>query len=114
MKVLRNILNGSLIADGIPEKNIFQADNGKSALNIMKTNNINLIISDWNMPEMNGLQFLHVCKADEKYKHLPFIMLTSEAEKEKIVEAMSYDITGYLLKPIQKDLLFLKITSVFG
>jgi CheY-like chemotaxis protein len=113
MKVLRNIVVKSLVAYGIPETNISQAINGVQALELLQTKHIDLIISDWNMPEMDGLELLKICKANRKLKALPFIMLTSESDKGKIVEAVSLNVEGYLLKPIQKELLFLKIASLF-
>jgi CheY-like chemotaxis protein len=113
MKVILKILVKSLVAYGIPEKNISQAINGVQALEILQTKHIDLIISDWNMPEMNGLELLKICKANKELKEVPFIMLTSESEKGHIVEALTLNVTGYLLKPVQKELLFLKITSLF-
>jgi len=114
MKVLRNILNGSLIAYGIPEKNIFQADNGKSALNIMKTNNINLIISDWNMPNMDGLELLKTIKGYPELASIPFIMITSESEKEKVDEAFKAGVNQYIFKPFKPDYFSEKIQQTLG
>jgi len=113
MKVLRNILKNILIKFEINEANIFQAADGKEAIQQLEANPIDLIISDWNMPELNGIDFLKFCKSSDHFKNTPFIMLTSEAEKENIVQAMELGVSGYLLKPVQKDQLLLKISSFF-
>ena len=113
MKVCRNILKDVLENFGVSPENIHQAFNGKDAIKKLDAIPIDLIICDWNMPEMNGLDFLKYCKSSEYFMNKPFFMLTAEADKENIVEAMDLGITAYLLKPIQKDQLFSKIISLF-
>ena len=88
MKVLRNILKNILVKFEINEANIYQAENGKEAIEILKSKPVDLILSDWNMPEVNGLEFLRHCRSSEKHKKTPFIMVTAESERDQIVEAV--------------------------
>ena len=113
MKVLRNILKNILVKFEINEANIYQAENGKEAIEILKSKPVDLILSDWNMPEVNGLEFLRHCRSSEKHKKTPFIMVTAESERDQIVEAVGLGVSGYLLKPVKKDQLLLKISSFF-
>ncbi len=86
-------------------KFIDQALNGKLALEMLKTTHYDLIISDMEMPILDGLEFLHQLRADEKHKSIPFIMLTAIADKEKINEAINQTISGYVLKPVNPSIL---------
>jgi len=86
-------------------KFIDQAINGKLALEMLNTTHYDLIISDMEMPILDGLEFLHQLRADEKYKTIPFIMLTAIADKEKINEAINETISGYVLKPVNPNIL---------
>ena len=113
MKVLRNIIVKSLVKFGIDKSKVFDAENGLEALKILATENIDLIISDLNMPELDGLGLLKKCKSSPKLKNIPFIMLTSEAEREKIIIARDLGVDGYLLKPVQTEQLFLRINRFF-
>lgn len=86
-------------------KSIDQALNGKLALEMLNTTHYDLIISDLEMPILDGLELLHQLRADEKHKTIPFIMLTSVADKEKINAAINQKISGYVLKPVNPNIL---------
>ena len=73
---------------------------------------MNLIISDWNMPNMTGLEFLKKVKADPQYNHIPIIMLTAEAEKGQVLEALQSGANGYIVKPFAAASLKEKIDSL--
>jgi two-component system chemotaxis response regulator CheY len=73
---------------------------------------IGLVISDWNMPNTSGLDFLRLVRADEKYKALPFILVTAEAEKHQIVEALKAGVSNYVVKPFTPQALTDKIEAV--
>jgi len=86
-------------------KSVSQAKNGKDGLNVLKSMPFDLIICDWNMPVMDGLELFKVLHADPELKKIAFIMLTSSSETDKVKEAISIGITAYILKPFNADIL---------
>ena len=98
---------------GVPADQIFTAEEGVTALDMVYNKGIDLIISDWNMPLMDGITLLKNCKSDPAISDIPFIMLTSESEKEKVIEAVSEGVESYLIKPVKKEQILMKILSVF-
>lgn len=78
---------------------IFQAKDGAEALRMLKQQSIDLILSDWNMPVMTGLELLTAVRSSDKLSHIPFIMITAEAERERVVEAISQGVNELLVKP---------------
>ena len=87
-------------------ENIIEAENGRVALGILlaaKDNMPDIILLDWNMPEMSGIEFLKEIKSDVKLKSIPVIMVTTEAERECVMEAVKYGASGYLVKPLTPD-----------
>jgi two-component system chemotaxis response regulator CheY len=96
---------------------ILMCDSGKSAMSILNsmTNplKIDFILSDWHMPEMNGLELLKTIKKG-KHKDIPFIMITSEQQKENIVHAIESGAADYIIKPINAKMLKEKINHIFG
>ena len=107
-KIVRNIL-GQL---GI--KNVDEADDGSTALPKLKQNKYDIIISDWNMPKMTGLDLLKAVRADENLKSLPFLMVTAEALKDNIVAAAQAGISDYVVKPFTAATLEEKLKKIFG
>lgn len=103
---MRKILSNHLKNIGYTE--LVEASNGKEALQAVVDNEgISLILCDWNMPEMNGLEFLK--KFREEDKKTPFIMVTTESEKDKVVDAIQAGVSSYILKPFSQDVLKEKI-----
>jgi len=90
-------------------KNITEAEDGVSALSILKSQKIDFIISDWNMPNMNGLEFLKAVRADSELSSLPFLMVTAEGLKENVVLAIKAGVSGYIVKPFTAEVLSEKI-----
>ncbi len=78
---------------------IIEADDGTTALEELEKNEIDLIISDWNMPKMTGLELLKHIRANEKYKNTPFLMVTAEAQKQNVIEAVQAGVSNYVVKP---------------
>jgi len=107
-KIVRNIL-GQL---GI--KNVDEADDGSTALPKLKQNKYDIVISDWNMPKMTGLDLLKAVRADENLKSLPFLMVTAEALKDNIVAAAQAGISDYVVKPFTAATLEEKLKKIFG
>ncbi|MGC8492292.1 MAG: response regulator [Syntrophobacteraceae bacterium] len=80
-------------------QNIIEADDGLAALEVLKSTKVDLIVSDWNMPRMTGLDLLKEVRGTEKIKDTPFLMVTAEAQKENIVEAVKAKVSNYIVKP---------------
>lgn len=79
--------------------NVMEADDGNTALPILQAGGIDLLITDWNMPGMPGLELLKAVRADAKLAKMPVLMLTAEAKREQIVEAAQAGVNGYVIKP---------------
>jgi len=96
-RILRNVLKQ------IGFKNMIEADDGKTALKELKKGNFNLILCDWNMPEMSGLELLNIVRSDDELKNIPFVMVTAEAQKDNIVEAVKAGVSNYVVKPFTAE-----------
>lgn len=94
--------------------NIQEADDGKTALPMLKTGNFDFLITDWNMPGMPGIELLKALRADEALKGLPVLMVTAEAKREQIVQAAQAGINGYVVKPFTASTLEEKISNIFN
>ena len=106
-RIVRNLLKE------IGHSDADEAEDGAVALNKLKTGNFNFVVTDINMPNMNGFQLLSAIKADESLKHLPVLMVTAEARKEDIVQAAQGGAAGYIVKPFTKATLEDKLTNIF-
>jgi len=96
-KIVKNVLKQISI------ENVVEAENGKYDLNVLKSEDVDLIISDWMMPEMTGIEFLKACKEDDEKKKIPFIMVTAEGQKESVMEAIKSGVDNYIVKPFTPD-----------
>ncbi len=95
--------------------NMVEAEDGKQALDMLqKDSSIEFVISDWNMPNMTGLELLQAVRADEKLKKLPFLMVTAEAEQENIMAAVKSGVSNYVIKPFTALTLQDKLAKVFA
>ncbi|HOW56644.1 MAG TPA: response regulator [Smithellaceae bacterium] len=92
--------------------NIAEAADGIAALNIIKSGEIDLIISDWNMPNMSGLELLKAVRSDETFGKIPFLMLTVESSRKNIQEAIKGGVSNYIAKPFSPETLNEKITQI--
>ena len=106
-RILKNILRQ------IGFTNIYEADNGKNALNILKKQKFDLILCDWNMPEMSGLELLNEIRSDNELKDTPFVMVTAEAQKNNIIEAVQAGVSNYVVKPFTAETINGKLKKVF-
>lgn len=95
-------------------KNIFEATDGSMALAMLRERDFGLIISDWNMEPMTGLQLLKEVRADAKAKAIPFIMVTAESKNENVIEAKKAGVNNYIVKPFNAETLKSKIVTVLG
>jgi two-component system chemotaxis response regulator CheY len=93
--------------------NIQEADDGSTALPMLQQGDFDFVITDWNMPGMQGIDLLRAIRADDKLKHLPVLMVTAEAKKEQIVAAAQAGVNGYVIKPFTAGTLKEKLTKIF-
>ncbi len=100
---IRKILQRVLKQAEVPIGKIFEAGDGNEALELLKTENVNLILSDINMPNMDGLQLLGHIKADARLARVPVIMITTEGGQAKVMEAVQLGAAGYVRKPFTAD-----------
>ncbi|MEN9810436.1 MAG: hypothetical protein RLZZ488_2003 [Pseudomonadota bacterium] len=92
-----------------------EAEDGESALKILRQKpDIQFVISDWNMPNVTGIELLKSVRADPNLKGLPFLMVTAEADKENIVEAVKSGVSSYIVKPFNAATLKEKIEKIFA
>jgi two-component system, chemotaxis family, chemotaxis protein CheY len=95
-------------------KNIQQATDGSAALKLLREGSFGLVISDWNMQPMTGLQLLKEVRADSKLKATPFIMVTAESKTENVVAAKEAGVNNYIIKPFNAETLKQKLIAVVG
>ena len=107
--VMRRIHRNILKERGIDEVDILDAEDGKAALEIASRIAIGLFLVDWNMPRLNGLDFVQRIRANAAYAKTPIIMITSEAARYNVVEAIQAGVTNYVVKPIKGEALLEKI-----
>lgn len=93
--------------------NIQEADDGSTALPMLKEGEFDFVVTDWNMPGMQGIDLLKAIRADEKLLHIPVLMVTAEAKKEQIVMAAQAGVNGYIVKPFTAATLKTKLDKIF-
>ena len=92
--------------------NVLEASDGESAIKVLRDQKVDLIIADWNMPNLNGVDFFQSIQSDPALKNIPFLMTSVEEEKEKISEAIQAGIRNYIIKPVYAETLNAKITQM--
>jgi len=107
--VMRRIHKNTLLEQNIAESDIIEATDGEQALKIAKEQDIGIFLVDWNMPKIDGLKLVQVIRAMDKYAETPIIMITSEAAKYNVVEAINAGVTNYIIKPVRGNTLWEKI-----
>jgi len=108
LRIIRNLLKQ------IEYNNVEDATDGAEALAKLRSGNFGLVISDWNMEPMSGLQLLQEVRADSRLKNLPFIMVTAESKAENVVAAKQAGVSNYIVKPFNAETLKEKIDKVLG
>ena len=94
-------------------ENILEAEDGTKALQVMETEKVDFVITDWNMPQMSGLDLLKAIRASEDKKDIPVLMVTAEAMQENIVKAAQAGVNNYIIKPFDAATLSEKINKIF-
>ncbi len=101
-RIMRNIVKNSFTAMKIGA-NFFEAANGEDAVAQLEEHDIDIIFLDWNMPKMSGIDFLKEVRKKEKYARLPIVMVTSEAARYNVIDALTEGATAYLVKPVSQE-----------
>lgn len=108
LRIIRNLLRQ------LGFVNIDEATDGAMALSLMRGANYGLVISDWNMEPMTGLQLLREVRLDPKLKATPFIMVTAESKSENVIAAKEAGVSNYIVKPFNAETLKMKMSTVLG
>jgi two-component system chemotaxis response regulator CheY len=106
-RIVRNLLKE------LGYTNVDEAEDGVVALHKLKTEAFDFVVSDWNMPNMTGIDLLKAIRADAALKHLPVLMVTAEAKKENIIQAAQAGASGYVVKPFTAGTLDEKLAKIF-
>jgi len=108
LRILRNLLRQ------LDFRNVHEATDGTEALQKLREGGFGLVISDWNMEPMTGIQLLREVRADDKLRHIPFIMVTAESKPENVIAAKQAGVSNYIVKPFNAETLRAKMASVLG
>ena len=106
-RIIRNILRQ------LGFTNFVEADDGVQAWEVLQRDRIEFIVSDWNMPNMTGIDLLRRVRGDQRTAHIPFLMVTAEAQQENIIEAVQARVSNYIVKPFTADTLRQQIDKIF-
>ncbi|MGV6852701.1 MAG: chemotaxis response regulator CheY [bacterium] len=106
-RIIKNLLRE------LDMNNTAEADDGATAWPILQQGSIDFLVTDWNMPKMNGLELIKRVRADENMKTMPILLVTAEAKREQIVEAAQAGVNGYIVKPFTAVTLREKIDAIF-
>lgn len=106
LRIIRNLLRQ------LDFNNVDEATDGAQALTMLRSGSYGLVISDWNMQPMTGLQLLQEVRADAKLRNLPFIMITAESKTENVIAAKQAGVSNYIVKPFNAETLKEKIEKV--
>ena len=109
---MRRIIKNCLLELGF--SNIFEADDGSTGLEIINRENIDLIIADWDMPNVSGLELLKVLRANDRLKDIPFLMLIKDTYADEISQVLDSETDSYIVKPFTADMLGKKIEFLTG
>lgn len=108
LRIIRNLLKQ------IGFENVEEATDGSMAIEKLKERPYGLVISDWNMEPMSGFELLKYVRADEKYKAVPFILITAESKAENVAAAVKAGVSNYIVKPFNAETLKSKLVAVLG
>jgi len=109
---MRRIIMNSLAKIGFQD--VVQAENGLDALEKIEDKNFDMVITDWNMPEMNGAELVTELRSRDKYKATPILMVTTRGMQDDVMSAIKMGVNGYVVKPFTPDVLKKKISEIFS
>lgn len=108
---MRRVVRSQLRELGIED--IGEAEDGQEALGHLRKGGFGFVVTDWNMPNMQGIDLLRAIRSDAQLRHLPVLMVTAENKKENILEAAQAGVNGYIVKPFTADVLKEKLEAIF-
>jgi len=108
---MRRIIKNILRQIGL--NNVVEADDGTTAWDVLNKDKIDFVISDWNMPQMTGIDLLRKVRGSEEFADMPFLMVTAEAQQENIIEAVQAKVSNYIVKPFTAEVMKQKIDKIF-
>jgi len=111
MSTMRRIVRNILKQLGFG--NVEEAENGQEGLQKLQADAYGFVVSDWNMPVMTVIDMLRAIRADDKLKHIPVLMVTAEAQKENLVEAIQAGVSNYIVKPFTAETMQEKMAKIF-
>ncbi len=109
-QTMRRIVNNAL--KGIGYDDIIEAEDGKDAITKLYVEKIDFVITDWNMPNMSGLEFTKAIRSDDQFQNLPILMVTTRGMKEDVMEALQARVNNYVVKPFTPQVLKEKIDQI--
>lgn len=107
-RILKNVLNQ------LDFQNVFEADDGSTAVEVLDAEKIDFVIADWNMPQMTGIDLLRYMRSKEELKDIPFLMVTAEGQQENVIEAVKAKVNDYVVKPFTAEKIGEKIEKIFS
>lgn len=110
MESMRGIIKANL--KNLGAEHIEMASNGYEGIKVLSSKKIDLVISDWDMPKVTGLQFLQFVRQSDDFKKLPFLLLTASNDRERVKSAIELGVSDYLSKPFQPQMLFDKLNRI--
>ena len=109
---MRRIIGNVVMQLGFSKENYDEAEDGLKAWNLLKENNYDVILTDWNMPNMNGLELVKKVRMEGTHIKTPIIMITTEGGKSEVIEALKAGVNNYIVKPFPAETLKEKLDSV--
>ena len=109
---MRRILKNVFSQIGLT--NIIEADDGTTAIDVLKENKVDLIVSDWTMPKMSGLDLLKTVRSNEDTKNTPFLMVTASSQRDDLLKAIQAGVSNYIIKPFTADTVKEKLMLIFN
>ena len=107
-RIIKNLLRD------LGMQNVSEADDGNTALPMLQNGDFDFVITDWNMPGMQGIDLLRAIRADESLSHIPVLMVTAEAKRDQIIEAAQAGVNGYIVKPCTAATMKEKLDKVYA
>ncbi len=111
---MRSVIKKTIKASGFNTSEFFEAENGEEALKVLGNDWLDIVITDFNMPKMNGIELINEMKKDDMFKEIPVLVITTEGNQQKIDAFISSGATGYIKKPFTPEEIKLKLTEILG
>ncbi len=111
---MRSVIKRTVKTTGFNKSQFYEAGNGKEAIELMRDNSIDIVITDFNMPVMNGMEFIKIIKNDKLVKDIPVIVISQEGNDIKIQEFMDLGVSGYITKPFTSETVRDLINDILG